>query len=100
MHAHFGELFPNLPAIDASGRYSLAWLAVGDECPSFTFFIGLKENVPQVRIDRFTDKLDSHFWMIQFFFACKYFLKVLTSLTPLYFTGINPTNGRAAQTDF
>lgn len=51
VHAQFGGLFPNLPAIDAAGRYSLGLLAVGDECPSFEFFIGLKENVPQVRID-------------------------------------------------
>lgn len=49
VHSTYGGAFPNLPAIDAPGRFSLALLALGAECPPFEFFIGLKEDISQVR---------------------------------------------------
>jgi len=48
-HLGVGE-FPNAPPIDSKGRYLLGLLALGDSCPDFDFFIGLKETVTEVSI--------------------------------------------------
>ena len=38
LHQHFKTPFPNVPAVTAAERYSLAQLALGDKCPPETFF--------------------------------------------------------------
>lgn len=48
VHQKFGGDFPNLPTIDAKGRYLLGKLALGEKCPEFEFFIGLKEKISEV----------------------------------------------------
>jgi len=44
VHEKFGGLFPNAPLVNSRDRYELAQLALGSECPSPAFFLGLTEN--------------------------------------------------------
>lgn len=38
LHKHLGVMLPNVPPINASERYALAQLALGDKCPKPEFF--------------------------------------------------------------
>ncbi|KAE8741686.1 hypothetical protein FOCC_FOCC012784 [Frankliniella occidentalis] len=56
----YGGLFPNKPAIDAKSRYELGKLALGEKCPPFSFFIGLKEKVTEESMETIENSTELH----------------------------------------
>ncbi|KAL5246177.1 hypothetical protein ACI65C_013585 [Semiaphis heraclei] len=44
LHKHLNLSLPNAPPISVTERYVLGKLALGDKCPSQSWFLGLKEN--------------------------------------------------------
>jgi len=44
LHKHLNVSLPNAPPITVTERYALGQLALGDKCPSQSWFLGLKEN--------------------------------------------------------
>ncbi|KAK3926421.1 Flavin-containing monooxygenase FMO GS-OX3 [Frankliniella fusca] len=47
IYEHYGGVFPNMPAINCVGRHELGKLALGNQCPPFSFFVAVGEKVPE-----------------------------------------------------
>eukprot|EP00102_Acyrthosiphon_pisum_P018293 XP_008189990.1 PREDICTED: uncharacterized protein LOC103311926 [Acyrthosiphon pisum] len=49
LHKHLNLSLPNAPPITVTERYALGQLALGDKCPSQSWFLGLKENESEIQ---------------------------------------------------